>query len=509
MVGGNKSVKGKRPLLSGDGRKQYGGAHLPDFKLNFFRSKKIKEKFFISTDMGSWVLLSESEYARLLDGDLDVHLFKKLEKVGIVLTDSNKEWVMQQYRRNYWHLITGTSLHIIVPTLRCNHSCVYCYANRVPESAEGYDMTVETATKVVDFIFQSPASTITIEFTGGEPLLNFSIVKYIVEYSEKLNKKFKKSVLYALVTNGVLLDRNMIEFFIDHNVGLCISLDGPKDVHDNNRKYLDGSGTYDDVIKSIRLLHDAFKEKKIRQNFNLIPTISRYSLLHWKEIVDEYVKLDFRILRFKFVNYFGFAERFWKEIGYTPQEYLPVWEKAFDYCLELTRKGKPVIEQMGLYVTRKIIEMRDIGFCELQVPCGAARGQIVYNYDGGIYPCDESRTFPELKIGSVYDNSYEEVLSGPIVTAFLNMSSNLSLKCDSCAYYSFCGLCPLQAYSERKNIRPHVPGDMKGEIHRGMIDHILGKIVGSEKGLAELKDSIRRANREHELNVSGRGTKEE
>jgi len=460
---------------------------LLDYEVNFYRKKKIQDKIFLSTDLATWVLLSEKEYADFRTNRMSDELFKKLESACIILTDRNKELVKEQFQRHYWHLLTGASLHIIVPSLRCNHTCKYCYANRVPMTAKGFDMSIETATKVVDFIFQSPAQTMTIEFTGGEPFLNFPVVQHIVQYSKELNKKYNKKIYYALISNGTLWDEEKIRYCLQEGIGLCISLDGPKEVHDSNRMYLDGRPTYDDVIKKIQL----YKSIAGRAP-NALPVISRASLGKWKEIVDEYIKHGVDVLRFKFVTYFGFAERMWKEVGYAPAEFIDAWKKTFDYILELNKKGVSLREGMGGILVQKILSMRDVGFCELQVPCGAARGQILYHYNGDIYPCDESRIFPEFKIGNVHTHTYKEVLTSPLVNAFLNMSSNLSLKCDSCAYYAFCGLCPLQAYSQRRNIRPYIPGDMKGEIHREMINHILKKIVTSKEDLKILTELYKR-----------------
>jgi sulfatase maturation enzyme AslB (radical SAM superfamily) len=86
-----------------------------------------------------------------------------------------------KYRTKQAPLADFTGLHMIVPTLRCNTSCTYCQVSHKNTSASACDMTNETADRAVDFMFKSPSSHLKLEFQGGEPLLNFDMVRYIVE----------------------------------------------------------------------------------------------------------------------------------------------------------------------------------------------------------------------------------------------------------------------------------------------------------------------------------------
>jgi len=109
------------------------------------------------------------------------------------------------YRSKNDFLFGGPSLHIIVVTLRCNHKCVYCHASAQDMDRKELDMDEETAKLVVDRIFETTSPFVAIEFQGGEPLVNWPIVEFIIEYAQKKNKTAKKDLELRLVSNFVLM----------------------------------------------------------------------------------------------------------------------------------------------------------------------------------------------------------------------------------------------------------------------------------------------------------------
>ena len=128
------------------------------------RFKKLRDLFLITTDHGGWVVLNKSEFGALYKNKLDDNLFKKLEEKCIIYTHSNKLLLEDYYNHRYSFLSNGTSLHIIVPTLRCNLKCIYCHSSAALSDNKKYDMAKTTAKKTVEFIFQTPAKSISIEF---------------------------------------------------------------------------------------------------------------------------------------------------------------------------------------------------------------------------------------------------------------------------------------------------------------------------------------------------------
>lgn len=135
----------------------------------------------------------------------------------------------------------------------CNLCCDYCFANKGTYDKPNEFMTFETAKKAIDFLIESTlehGNKISVAFFGGEPLLNFKLMKECVEYIDTFKKIECK---YMITTNGTLLTKSIVEFLEEHRFDIMISIDGNKHLHDFYRKYKSGRGSYDDVVKGIRL----------------------------------------------------------------------------------------------------------------------------------------------------------------------------------------------------------------------------------------------------------------
>ena len=118
-------------------------------------------------------------------------------------------------------------------------------------------MTFETATKVIHFIDNITKNVnsnqiITIGFFGGEPLLCYDLIKRIIDYSNK-NIKNNGSIKFSITTNGLLLNKDRLEYLKSQNVDLCISIDGNEEIHNLNRIYLNGRGSFNQVLKNVLL----------------------------------------------------------------------------------------------------------------------------------------------------------------------------------------------------------------------------------------------------------------
>jgi len=149
-------------------------------------------------------------------------------------------------------------------TKNCNFYCRYCkYAssNSITRGHENINMSWETAKASVDFLYEhSPdSSELIIAFCGGEPLLNFDLIVKVITY---VNSIFQtKKIKYMLTINGSLLDDKIIEFFVQHEVGLTISLDGPEYIQNKHRKYYaNGGDTYQDVMRKIQTIKRDYPE---------------------------------------------------------------------------------------------------------------------------------------------------------------------------------------------------------------------------------------------------------
>jgi len=456
--------------------------------INKFSTKKLDNKhILITTEHGAWVVLDNKEYKLLEEGKLseDLNLFTALEDKGIIVTDKNSEKIVQMYRDRFHYLFNGITLHIVVPTLRCNQKCIYCHASSVPATAKGYDMDKKTAKATVDFIFQTPSPFLTIEFQGGEPLLNFGIVKYIIEYAKKRNGSEssdingwyagRKNIDFTVATNFTAMDEKKLEFLMENNIRLSTSLDGPRKLHDKNRPFSGGS-SYKLVTKWIRIIKQDYEYPLFN---SALPTITHYSLPYAKQIVDEYAKWGFTHVRMRPLNIAGVAANAWKTVGYTAEEFAEFWKRYLDYVLKMNKK-KWFVDDDTVFILRRILTLKPPLNACLGAPCGACTIQAAYNQWGDVYTCDEARSCELFKLGSVKRDDYKKVFTSNEALNFVGLTSMVSSACDNCVWHPFCSPCLVSSYGSQKNVIPKLPSDFLCNLRKIQIGHVFKKLLGKQ-----------------------------
>ncbi|MFP4190295.1 MAG: His-Xaa-Ser system radical SAM maturase HxsB [Candidatus Woesearchaeota archaeon] len=447
-----------------------------DYQKMKVRKRKYDDGVLLTNDYGDWLFLSNEQHEKFVFGVLEEELYELLEKNNMILTDNNLKTINETITRYGWYLNNGPSLHIVVPTKRCNLTCEYCHALRAPESRQDVDMDDTLMDGTIDFIFRSPAKEIVVEFTGGEPLLRFDLVKRGIERAERLAEENGKKVLFTVVTNGTLLTGDMVDYLKLHAVDICLSLDGPKELHDSNRRFTSGNTpTYDSVISAIRLL-----KEKGHTSANALPVIVKDSLPRWKEIVDTFLSQGFKQVRFKYISNFGLATANWEKLSYTAEEFLEAWRNVMDYLIDLNKQGTEVTESLASIALTKIVHGVNAGYSEMAVPCGAVNTQLLYDYDGAIYSCDEARTSPEFKLGHVTTSTYGDLLSHP-VTKSLHLVSALSTEDDNNGWWAFSGVCPLEIYKKEGSFIKNFCSDYRLKIHDGIFEYLFDKILHDEE----------------------------
>src|SRR5215472_14342094 len=115
-------------------------------------------------------------------------------------------------RTRYKRLSEFTGLHIFVVSLRCEHSCPYCQVYRQSQDKQQYDMTEGMPSKAIDLTLRSPSTNIKIEFQGGEPLLNFDVIKYIILEAKERNRTIRKNLAFVIATNLALATEEILQF---------------------------------------------------------------------------------------------------------------------------------------------------------------------------------------------------------------------------------------------------------------------------------------------------------
>ena len=447
--------------------------------INYYNFKKWGEDYLVTNDMGRFLFLTEREFKEFSSkrSEMDSQLHQKLLDKYFVLENNNPvqlENAQNAYRYYRQYLFQGTNLHIFVVTNRCNFACSYCQAQDQSNSQGGY-MTKEIAKKATDIALSSAGTNLTFEFQGGEPLLNYEIVKYIIEYAEA--KSNDRVINYTIVTNGTLLDSEKIFFFRQHNVDISVSFDGCREVHDANRTYVDsGEGTFSDVVQVI----DKLQQSKAL--CGTLQTTTKASLKFPVEIIREYVAHQLHSIFVRPLTPLGYARNHWDSIGYSPEEFLKFYRKVLEEIIRVNREGYYLSEGHAEMFLRKIFTHDAGNYMELRSPCGASVGQIAYYYDGNIYSCDEGRMIAQMgddifKLGDVYESSYDCLMNSNTCRWICQATVLEGLPgCCDCVYQPYCGVCPVLSYAYENDVISGTYENFKCRIYKGILDYLFTKI---------------------------------
>lgn len=429
------------------------------YRLLPFRFKRIdKDNVLLTNITGEFVFVSADEFKQLTAkklpknsetyNTLRARSFLADENSSHIELLSSRLWTKKSFIKGF------TKLHIFVLTLRCNCSCTYCQASRQSKDASSqYDMKIETARKAVDTMLQSPSEYITAEFQGGEPLLNFDVIKEIVTYANNKNEKLGKNLNFVVCTNLSLLTEEMLDFFKKYDVSISTSIDGPAHLHDNNRCRKIKSATHSIVEKNIIRCQEALGREKV----SALMTTTRESLKYPKEIIDEYLRLGLGSIFIRALNPYGYAIKTQKAIGYTVEEFLDFYKEAFNYIIQINKNGTFFSEAYAALLFRKILTPWTVGFVDLQSPTGNGFAVTVYNYDGDVYASDESRMLyemgdPKFRLGSVLTDSYEQIYFGKSMQLLASTGVAECLAgCADCAFVPYCGADPVRHYTTQKD----------------------------------------------------------
>jgi His-Xaa-Ser system radical SAM maturase HxsB len=459
-----------------------------------FRWRELEGRILLTNDAGDYAWLEREAFGDFLAGTLSGEnpAHAELERRSLIRGPQAEKRVRDGARARSQHLFAGPNLHILILTLRCNQACVYCHASRKPMKSKGFDMDLETAARVLDVIFQSPSPDLTIEFQGGEPALNFEVLRFVVEEAYKRNQDGRRALYFSLVSNLSTLNQEQIDFLVDNGVMVCTSIDGPAQLHDRNRRFSKKS-SYKDAISKIKAFDRTYKKRGLDEELayvNALATVSRSALKKPREVVDEYLRMGHKVIHLRPLNPFGMGLKIWAREGYTAQEFLDFYLEALDYIIELNQKGEEMMEKMASLMLTRILTNEDPNYMDLRSPCGAGLGQLAYNHDGRVYTCDEGRMVGAMGddlfcIGDVHQDSYEDIIRHPGVRSLCVASCVECLPgCNECAYAPYCGVCPVYNYIMEGDLVARSPANDRCRIQKGILDHLFRRLA--EPGMEDL-----------------------
>lgn len=448
-----------------------------------FRFTRLDASRYVAvTEVGEWHVLLRPELEdlvkRTLPRESQTYLSLK-SKHFLQDEDSNIAFdlLTLKARTKRFEIAGFTRLHMFVVTLRCNHSCKYCQVSRQTEDRSTFDMTTAMADKGIDFTFQSPAPRLKIEFQGGEPLLNFDLIKHIVLKSKERNATEGRDLAFVIATNLSVLDDEMLGFCREHDIHISTSLDGPEDLHNANRPNT-GENSYQITIQGVA---------KVRQVLGLdrvsaLMTTTKASLNRATDIVDEYVKQGFRGIFLRSLSPYGFAIKTKSFQDYDSLQWLDFYRTGVDYILELNKKGVFLVEHYAAMILRKMLTPYGVGYVNLQSPAGLGIAGIIFNYNGEVYPSDEARMKAEMGdkkflMGNLLKNSYEEMMLSPALLDPLEESILEAVPmCEECAFLPYCGSDPDYHYATQRDFVGHKALSGFCSKHMGVFRYLIQKM---------------------------------
>ncbi|MGN6108232.1 MAG: His-Xaa-Ser system radical SAM maturase HxsB [Kofleriaceae bacterium] len=438
-------------------------APLPDYRLLPFRFTRLDEdRYVISNDVGEHLVVTQDELVAFARRELPTtaELYRELKSRHFLFDDESRvalDLLALKYRTRANQVADLTGLHIFVVTLRCDHSCHYCQVSRVSADKAQFDMSVEHAEKALRLVFRSPSPTLKIEFQGGESLLNFPLIRHVVERAEALNEReHGKDLQFVIASNLTHLTEEILSFCKEHRIYFSTSLDGPEDLHNAHRP-MRGGNSHDAAVTGIARVRAALGPDFV----SALMTTTPASLPRVTDIVDEYVRQGFTSIFLRSLSPYGFAVRSSLVRRYDVGDWIDFYKRGLAHIIELNLRGVVIREELTTILLQKMFLPGGANYVDLQSPAGIAIGAMVYNYDGSIYASDEGRMLAEMGdrsfcLGSLDDATFESVMSNDELLGILEDSLLESAPmCADCAFLPYCGADPTFHAATQKDVVGH------------------------------------------------------
>jgi His-Xaa-Ser system radical SAM maturase HxsB len=418
-------------------------------QLGFFRWGRIEGKILVTTDGGDWAFLSEAEFTQLLAGEItEGHpRFAQLKAAGFLRDGLDLDALATRLARRVGHAARGPELHVVTVTRRDGKNA--------PASDGRVDLDRETAERIVEVALQSTSPSVAFELRGhaGEPLHNVDGVKHLVEFARATNKRAAgKTLGFTLVSNLSRMTEETAEWLIANDVAIRTWLDGPAELHDSNRTWT-MAGAHADVVRWIEWFDRRYRELgREADHVDARVTVTRRTLSAWREVVDEYVARGMRSIHLRPLSPLGFDADAWKTIGYSVEEYLAFYERAFGYLLELNRGGGRLAEGTASIFLNKILPSGDPAVGDVRSPCMAGTSEVAYDVDGRVFPGDDARRVdalgdPIFALGDIRELTLADVVRHPTVRAIAAASLlDAQPMCADCWNKPYCGFSPVSTY---------------------------------------------------------------
>ena len=358
-----------------------------------------------------------------------------LRRAGKLFTPDNYEYLAYDFKaRNT--VIKALCLHV---AHTCNLNCSYCFASQGKYQGERALMTFEVGKRAIDFLIENSGTrrNLEVDFFGGEPLMNWDVVKQVVAYAREQEKLHNKNFRFTLTTNGMLIDDEVIEFANKEMHNVVLSLDGRREVHDHLRKDYAGNGSYDRIVPKFQ----EFVKKRGDKNYYMRGTFTHNNL----DFVEDVLHL---------------ADEGFEQISVEPVVAQPTDSYA------IREEDLPVIFEQYDKLAKEIIKRKKAGngfnFFHFMIDlsggpcvakrlsgCGSGCEYLAVTPWGDFYPCHQFVGNEDFLMGNVD----EGITRNDIRDSFKNCNVYSKEKCKNCFAKFYCsGGCAANSYNFHGNI---------------------------------------------------------
>lgn len=371
------------------------------------------------------------------------------------------------------------SLMTLQVTQNCNLRCKYCvysgsYINRTHTNKR---MTWEVAKKAVDFYYEHTRNSreVSLGFYGGEPLLEIALIRKVVAYVEELFKGKKLS--FNMTTNATLFTDDIVQFLLEHNFHIAISLDGPKKIQDGNRVFADKeSGTFDTVMKNLEWIKERYPEFIEKISFNAVIDLSK-DIGCANDFFMSYDTVKDVFVMGNMVNDANRKEELAFNREYVTDALYEEFKVLLFYCSDIFKIYKPTLMDgrfrgiKQLYYDRLVAKNSKTTSDCPGGQCLPGAQRFFVNADGRFYPCERVDEASETYCIGNIDDGFDMAR----ISELLNVAQLTEKECRNCWCFRLCSQCIAIAeengelskkkrLSNCKGLRRQIESDLKDYI---------------------------------------------
>lgn len=387
--------------------------------------KKLSEKYSSREDIGN------ADIEECID---DV---EELKKEGLLFAPDTFEPMAGALKEKTSGVVKALCLHV---AHTCNLNCSYCFASQGKYHGDRAVMSYEVGKRALDFLIENSGSrrNLEVDFFGGEPLMNFDVVKKLVEYARSVEKEHNKNFRFTLTTNGLLIDDDVIDFANREMSNVVLSLDGRKEIHDKFRVDYAGNGSWERIVPKFQKL----VSERGGKNYYMRGTFTHAN--------PDFVK-DIRTMLD-----LGFTELSMEPVVCAPgdpseltAEDIETVKKQYEELAELMLQRKREGRPFTFY--HYMIDLKS-GPCIYKriSGCGSGTEYMAVTPWGDLYPCHQFVGDEKFRLGSVF----EGVTNTETQREFADCNVYAREECRNCWARLYCsGGCAANAYHATGSVR--------------------------------------------------------